>query len=103
MKDIEMETKIDLRINIKSKEQFKLAFGIDVDGIKGMDKLTEEERDFIAEKGIFDLVNSSGLEYKEELIVYKVEKLKTKLQYKLYTRRGYSLLYYDGDLAGELF
>lgn len=88
---------MDIRIGIQSIEQFKSAFGIDIEKIKGMELLNDTEKEHVI-RGIFSLVNNVGLDCKHEFVTYKVEKSKNG-KYKLYTKRGYSYLYPGGSIG----
>mgnify|MGYP001589767770 CR=1 FL=1 len=84
--------------NISEKIHLMAIFGVDIDSdIKGLDLLTDEERQFVVDKGIYGLINSGGLLGREEDVTTKVEKHESK--YKLWTSKGYSWLYLDGSIG----
>ena len=83
---------------ISKKEHMMVVFGVDIDeDIKGLELLNSDERKFVIEKGVYGLLNSGGLEWREKFIVNKVEKIGYK--FKLWTEDGYSWLYPDGCIG----
>lgn len=85
------------KYRIDSTEQLLKIYGYDFKSeIEGLSKLTKEEQEFVIQ-GMFSLMNSSGLLYRESLLVTKVEKYGDR--YKLHTSEGYSLLYRDGSIG----
>ena len=83
---------------ISNRIHLMAIFGVDIDeDIKGLDLLTDEEREFVINKGIYGLLNSGGLLGREEYVTTKFEKYDSK--YKLWTDKGYSWLYMDGSIG----
>ena len=84
---------------ISNRIHLMAIFGVDIDeDIKGLDLLTDEEREFVKNKGIYGLLNRGGLEYRDEYLTIKVEKDEYN-RYKLWTKTGYSWLYSDGSIG----
>lgn len=83
---------------VSDRNHVMVVFGLDIDeDIEGLDILSDEDRKFVIEKGIYALLNSGGLEGREQYIVTKVEKI--ELNFKLWTVSGFSWLYPDGSIS----
>ena len=83
---------------ISEKQHFMIIFGVNIEqDIEGLNLLNSEDKEFVIENGIYELVNTSGLGNRERWVVTKVEKIENR--FKLWTSEGYSWLYPDGCIG----
>ena len=83
---------------VSEKSHLMIIFGVNIDeDIEGLNLLSKNDKEFVIEKGIYALINNSGLGAKERCIVTKVEKIESR--FKLWTSEGYSWLYQDGGIG----
>ena len=83
---------------VSEKNHVMAIFGLDIDkDVKGLEVLSNDEKEFVIKKGIYELLNSGGLLGRQKFIVTKVEKFESK--FKLWTLSGYSWLYPNGSIG----
>lgn len=81
---------------VENEDNFSDVFGYKLNDIEGFKWLSEDDKQFVLVKGIYQLINNVSLEMKPYWLTYKVEKHPTK--YKLYTGMGYSWLHLTGKI-----
>lgn len=80
-----------------NESDFIQIFGYSFNQIEGYEELEDKIKTIVYE-GLLSLCSTGGLEYKADMLVYKVEPYNSK-KIKLYHCEGYSWLYMDGSIG----
>lgn len=81
-----------------NEDEFEQVFGYRFNQIRGYDEFDDKSKEFIG-NGILRLSNGCGIDYKADMLVYKVEYYTRSKRVKLYHCDGYSWLYMNGTIG----
>lgn len=93
------ELKNATRYRVLNEEEFSKIFGYLFTQIEGFDILEDGFTKSLAIKGILNLTNSSGIDYKADYLVYKIVVDSKNSRFKMFHCDGYSWVYSNGSIG----